>query len=155
MKRKNLLNFTIIIISVSVLLFSFCVGIDKRRTKIDNQPFNPEGAVIIHFSRDSYQLNDTTISDLRDQAAFVKKETQKCFIVIYPWSGVNETKKNPNIGILRAKSIIDFYENNYSCSRKKFLIMDITHFDDKSWMLLPDNMGYVTFEERFCNLGQE
>lgn len=123
---------------------------NRHNTRIGNS------SGTIPFVKDSFNLNEEALFRLKNQVDYVKNSVKKCYILLYPWSSINETKKNPNIGLLRSKAIIDFYETNYSIQRSNFVIMDVNHFDDADWALNPDRDDpFVTFDARFCNPNKE
>jgi len=148
MKKLNLIIF----ISLICFAFTFCSSSNKMKES-KNVIILPKGSSkIIPFYKDSLSLNKEAIQILNEQAAFISKSIGTCYIIIYPWCSVNEIKANPNIGIIRSKAIIDFYEQVYLFPRSSFVIMDLNHLDDADWILVPDrNDPFVYLEIFFCN----
>ncbi|MDO9186200.1 MAG: hypothetical protein Q7W13_09325 [Bacteroidia bacterium] len=101
----------------------------------------------IFFHKDSFNLNEKAISELKGYYEYVNKGiNSKLFIVITPWCCFDEIKKNPMLGLMRAKAIIDFYEKNYKIERTSFLIKDELHLNDSFWESFCGENPFVTFD---------
>lgn len=142
-----------------VIVFSSCkVNAQKTKTESRKIPIHyQEGGCRISFEKDSFDLDSIAFAKLDKKIIYVNSAvSEKCDIIIEPWSGINETKKNPAIGVLRSKAIIDYYEKKHAIHREHFLIRDINHFDDADWSHHPDrNDPFVYFGAQNCAPNRE
>lgn len=80
----------------------------------------------ILFQKESYKLEKSSEHIIDLQIENIKAQFKKgCLPILAGFSSKEERDKNPDIGLLRSKAVIDYIEKKYNMPRGKFYISDM------------------------------
>lgn len=139
MKKESIFK----VILAVVVVISSC-----KQNQNSFQNATKKGFPVIKFECDSVRLTSAAENRLNYYTQYVSSAIEgQCLIVLSSISTKEELSISPNIGLMRAKSIIDFYERIYSINRDNFLIHCSDELDRKN--------SYVIMSFDFCITNSE
>ncbi len=120
-------------IALVIILLSSCKQNQNSFQNVAKKKGNP----VIQFERDSIGLSRVAENRLKWYVQYVNSAIEgQCLVILNAVSTKEEQLVNPNIGLMRAKSIIDFYERTYSMNRDRFLVHCSNKFDRKNSLVI-------------------